>query len=197
MTGKLGRNELERCIKKIIINSTLKMPKMLEFLDFKLFRGSTPSDPRALPFPPLPPNPAPLVRYFQVAFLFFILGHSTWSVIVRFYFEPNFLLIFFLFVCLLLWLFFLHVVGSFPCRFSLTGKPVIEVFGFLDFPCYSVELNKLKNCVVDVVKICVGDVLSESQIRGIVDSAVKEELQCMDGSLEIPTMPTANSPCSA
>ena len=161
------------------------MPKMLEFLDFKLFRGSTPYAlrPARTPFPPFPQTP--------------ILGHSTWLVIVRFSLEPNFLLIFFLFVCLLLWLFFLHVVGSFPCRFSLTAKPVIEVFGFLDFPCYSVELNKLKNCVVDVVKICAGDVLSESQIRGIVDSAVKEELQCMNGSLEIPTMPTANSPCSA
>ena len=119
MTGKLGRNELERCIKKTIINSTLKMPKMLEFLDFKLFRGSTPYAlrPARTPFPPFPQPPPPVVRYFQVAFLFSFLGHSTWLVIVRFSFAPNFLLIFFLFVCLLLWLFFLHVVGSFPGSF--------------------------------------------------------------------------------
>ena len=64
----------------------------------------------------------------------------------------------------------------------------------MDFPCYSVELSKPKNYVVDLCRRCIQ---SESQIRGIVDSAVKEELQCMDGSLEILTMPTANSPCSA
>ena len=50
------------------------MPKMLEFLDFKLFRGSTPYAlrPARTPFPPFPQPPPHVVRYFQVAFLFSI-----------------------------------------------------------------------------------------------------------------------------
>ncbi|CAH3153685.1 unnamed protein product [Pocillopora meandrina] len=60
------------------------------------------------------------------------------------------------------------------------------------------ELSKLKNCVVDVMMVCMGDSLQESQVRDIVDMTFTEKQQCLDGSMEIPTMPpTSGSICSA
>ncbi|XP_022807644.1 uncharacterized protein LOC111344662 isoform X2 [Stylophora pistillata] len=59
------------------------------------------------------------------------------------------------------------------------------------------ELSNLKNCMVDTLKVCSEGALTESQIRGIIDKSVKEEQQCMDGSIEIPTMPPAVSICSS
>ena len=62
---------------------------------------------------------------------------------------------------------------------------------------YSVELSKLKNCIAEVMKNCAGDLMTESQIRDIIDKTVTEEQQCLDGSMEIPTMPPSGSICSA
>ena len=69
---------------------------------------------------------------------------------------------------------------------------------FLSCSHYSVELSKLKNCIIYVMKVCVEDSLEESQVREIIDQAVTEEKHCLDGSMEIPTMPpTDGSICPA
>ena len=59
------------------------------------------------------------------------------------------------------------------------------------------ELSKLKNCIAEVMKNCAGDLMTESQIRDTIDKTVTEEQQCLDGSMEIPTMPPSGSICSA
>ncbi|XP_078343523.1 uncharacterized protein LOC144629183 [Oculina patagonica] len=61
----------------------------------------------------------------------------------------------------------------------------------------SVKYNQMVNCVVKTLKICHGDVLSDSQLEGIVRQNFKEDELCSNGGLEVPTMPPLiGSPCS-
>ena len=54
------------------------------------------------------------------------------------------------------------------------------------------------NCVVKTLKTCQGDVLSHSQLEGIVRQSYKEDELCSAGGLEVPTMPPLiGSPCSS
>ena len=56
------------------------------------------------------------------------------------------------------------------------------------------------DCVSKTIRICFDDQVAESQIRGIVYQYFKENTLCLDGALEIPTVPPsslAGLPCSA
>ena len=55
-------------------------------------------------------------------------------------------------------------------------------------------------CVSKTIHICFDDQVAESQIRGIVYQYFKENILCLDGALEIPTVSPsslAGLPCSA
>ena len=64
----------------------------------------------------------------------------------------------------------------------------------------SAKYHQLVACVSKSVQICFDDKVAESRIRGIVYQNFKENTLCLDGALEIPTVPpssVAGSPCSA
>ena len=55
----------------------------------------------------------------------------------------------------------------------------------------------MKDCMVDVMKFCMKDLLTDSQIKGIVDAGLKKEEKCDEPYLELSTMPPDNNLCSA
>ena len=56
----------------------------------------------------------------------------------------------------------------------------------------------MKNCMVDVMKFCMKDHLTESQIKGIADASVEKDELCDGGYyLEFPTTSPGSSICSA
>ncbi|RMX42769.1 hypothetical protein pdam_00026069, partial [Pocillopora damicornis] len=57
--------------------------------------------------------------------------------------------------------------------------------------------SKMKDCVVNVMKFCRRDQLTESQIKDIIDAIVKKEEVCDKGRLGLPIMPASINPCSA
>ena len=48
----------------------------------------------------------------------------------------------------------------------------------------------MKDCVVNVMKFCRGDQLTESQIKDIIDAIVKKEEVCDKGRFGLPIMPS-------
>ncbi|KAJ7388880.1 hypothetical protein OS493_035220 [Desmophyllum pertusum] len=61
----------------------------------------------------------------------------------------------------------------------------------------SSKYNQMANCTIKTLKICTGDQLSHKQIEGIVRQSFKEVALCSDGAIEVPTLPSVGSPCSA
>ena len=57
--------------------------------------------------------------------------------------------------------------------------------------------NKMKDCNVDVMKFCVKDQMTESQIKDKIDASLKKENLCYQDYAELPTSSPSSIPCSA